>query len=281
MKKSALVFPLLMMFACGKTPLPLATKETPVATQGLAACNGANFPKRLGSPPSCSPTGSDYQLAGAEEWHVIPQTGGLAHRYLGPACTSRKLPCDKILYYGPCGAAMDPNEDPAWVNGRDAKVFLPASGHGLGYQVNTYYGIYSNVVSSPEPYSGQPLYPPVTASCLYTLCIAPGIPAFKLTLGIFSPPNVPAGATLGRVRSDPPGIKLSGAGEASGVFPGDVSLIAEPTERHVRAVFSGDCEKAGEYGQRAECLVKLAPDPNVTVNFECEKGFTCGRGSKD
>jgi hypothetical protein len=277
MKKMALLFPLLLL-ACGKTPPPLATNGTPVATQGLPACNPANFPLHKGSS-NCSPVGSAFQGDGAEEWHVT-KTGGLAHRYLGPPCTSRKISCGMTLYYGPCGAAIDPNEDPAWMGGRDAKVFLPSSGHGFSYQVTTYYGINSQTVLDPddhEPYTSQPLYPPVDATCRVTLCEAPGMPATDITVNV----NSLGGAALGRVQSDPPGITLPGGGELSGVFPGDVTLIAEPTGKHVRAVFSGDCEKAGEYGRRAECVVKLAPDPMVTVAFECEKGFTCGKGSKD
>jgi hypothetical protein len=62
------------------------------------------------------------------------------------------------------------------------------------------------------------------------------------------------------------------------LFSGDVALTAEPTNKHARAVFSGDCKKTGEYGERAECIVKLAPDPKVSVTFECEKGFSCARG---
>jgi hypothetical protein len=280
MKKLTLMFPLLIMFACGKAPL--VTQGTPVATQGPPACSGANFPIKKGSSSSCAPTGSAYQ---PEVWHVIGTQGGggLAHRYLGPACTSRKTTCGNALFFGPCGAALDPNEDPAWVDGRNATVFFPAAGHGVGFQVTTYYGQYSNTVlnpENPEPYTGQPLYPPVVATCPFTACIGPGIPAIEVTLAILSL-NVPAGTSLGRVLSDPPGITLQGSGEASGLFPGDVTLIAEPTGKHVRAVFSGDCKKAGEYGQRAECIVKLAPDPKVTVTFECEKGFTCGSGGKD
>jgi hypothetical protein len=282
MKKLVLVYSLLIMSACMKPSSPLATTGTPPATQGLPACNGANFPMLMGPSPSCSPVGNNDQSFVPEVWHVIPKTGGLAHRFLGPACTSQTVVCEQVRFYGPCGAALDPNEDPAWVGGRDAKVFLPKSGHGTGYQVNTYYEAYSNTVYGPspgaEPYTNQIPYPPVGATCRYTLCIGPGVPGITLTLDILSPPNVPAGATLGRVRSDRPGITLSGAGKASGVFPGDVNLIAEPTGGHVRAVFSGDCEKVGEYGKRAECLVKLAPDPNITVNFECEKGFSCEGG---
>lgn len=279
MKKLALMFPLLIMLACGKAPL--VTQGTPEATQGLPTCSGANFPIKKGSSSSCAQIGSSFQLDGVEVWHVIGTQGGggLAHRYLGPACTTRTRTCGSSLYYGPCGAALDPNEDPAWVGGRNAAVFLPAAGHGVGYQVTTYYGQYSNNVFS-EPYTHQILYPPVTATCPFTACIGPGIPAIEVTLAILSL-NVPAGTSLGRVLSDPPGITLQGSGEASGLFPGDVTLIAEPTGSHVRAVFSGDCERAGEYGQRAECIVKLAPDPNVTVTFECQKGFTCAGASKD
>jgi hypothetical protein len=83
------------------------------------------------------------------------------------------------------------------------------------------------------------------------------------------------------VTSDPPGITLSHAGRASGTFEGAVTITADPTGKHARAVFSGDCIKIGEYGQKAECHVKLAPDPKVTVTYECRAGFTCEPGNKD
>jgi len=58
-------------------------------------------------------------------------------------------------------------------------------------------------------------------------------------------------------------------------FEGDIRLIANPTGSHARAVFSGDCSKTGDYGKKAECFVKLAPDPKVTVTYQCQAGFTC------
>lgn len=286
MKKLALVFPLLIMSACAKAPL--TTNGTPAATQGLPACDGRYFPMVKKGSSSCAPNGASHPLEGAQMWHAIGQNGGLAHRYIGPACTNKTVPVGDnpfpngmptmVLQFGPCGAAIDPNEPLDLMNGTDAKVFLPSSGHGYGYQVTK---PDNTTAFTPEAYSSQLLYPPVAPTCPYTLCFGPPKsldhprPGVKVTL------NIPAGSTLGRVRSDPPGITLSGADEASGLFSGDVTLIAEPTGSHVRAVFSGDCKKPGDYGQRAACIVKLAPDPKVKVTFECEKGFTCGRGSKD
>jgi hypothetical protein len=90
--------------------------------------------------------------------------------------------------------------------------------------------------------------------------------------------NVKSG--IGRVSSNPPGITLSHVGKAHAIFEGAVTIIAEPTDKHARAVFSGDCVSRGGYGQKAECKAKLAPDPKINVNFECEKGFTCERGSQ-
>ena len=299
MKKLALLFSLLIITAFGIRPLHNATTNgTRAATQvtrprppvqRLPACDGKYFPmtKNSGSS-SCAPTGSIHQQPGREVWHAIGQSGGLAHRYIGSVCINKTVPVGDnpfphpgattmLLQFGPCGAAKDPLEPSDLTSGTNAKVFLPTSGHGFGYTVTTS----TQTVSYPEPYVSQPLYPPVTAGCPYTLCVAspdpqaPGRPAVKVTV------SVPAGSALGSVQSAPPGITLSGAGEASGSFSGDVVLIGAPTDRHVRAVFSGDCQKTEQYGQRAECIVKLAPDPTVTVTFECETGFTCGSGSKD
>ena len=276
MKKLALLFLLLSLLACGKGPVATTT-GTPTFTTGLAACNGRNFPEfGQGGSSSCCPAGGYLGVEG--EWHVFETQGvkKLAHRYLGKACTTETRIDGKTLNFYPCGAAKDPLEDPQWINGTSTTIFRPTSGIGCGYQVT------NPDYSYPEPYSDQQLYPKVTATCPYTACTGDAIAAVKVTVGIFpTPPNVLAGARLGRVLSNPPGITLSGAGESSGLFPGDVTLIAEPTGGHVRAVFSGACNKAGEYGVRAECLVKLAPDPKVSVTFECEKGFTCGGGSKD
>jgi hypothetical protein len=266
-----LVFPLLMMLACRKGPL--TNEGNPVFTTGLSACSGANFPIHLGGSSSCCPAGGYLGVEG--EWHVYVAKVGtkevemLAHRYIGKACTPQWWIQGKVLEFGPCGAAKDPVDNPNWMNGINPTIFRPASGVGCGYQVTNPDG---SIFSNPENYTDQPLYPGVTASCRFTDCLAAGVPAVTLFVGT----NVPVGPSLGRVRSDPPGITLSGAGKASALFPGDVTLIAEPTGKHARAVFSGDCNKAGEYGQRAEGLVKLAPDQKVTVTFECEKGFTCG-----
>jgi hypothetical protein len=259
--KLALVFLLLTMLACGKAPV--TTTGTPTFTTGLpVSCDWKYFPS---GSSSCCQVGNDQN--GGEEWHVIDIPGkpnGLGHRYLGKACST--------LAFGPCGAAKDPLEDPLWINGTGTTIFRPASGTGCGYQVTNA----GNTISFPEQYTDQATYPGVTAGCYFTGCSG-NTPFFILNITV----NVAAGSSLGRVLSDPPGITLSGAGEASGSFPGNVTLIAEPTGRHVRAVFSGACNKTGEYGERAECIVKPAPDPKVSVTLECEKGFTCGRGSKD
>jgi hypothetical protein len=259
MTKLTLVFPLLMMLDCGN--VPVTTTGTPTVPQGPTACNGTNFPSNKPSSSSCCQEGSS--LTG-EIWHVIG-TGdnGLAHRYLGKACTAN---------FGPCGAAKDPLEDPQWINGTGTKIFRPASANRCGYQVKNSSGVTTNF---PEPYNSQTLYPGVTASCAFTACVGK-TPVVKVYASMFNRPVALGGISLGRVVSNPPGLTLSGTGEASGLFPGDVTLIAEPTGKHVRAVFSGDCIKAGEYGDRAECVVKLAPDPKINVTFECEKGFTCG-----
>lgn len=293
MKNFALAIPLLIISACGRGDL--TTKGTPVATEGLPTCDGRNFPIQLGGSSSCclarytlypygDPNGQALE-GGNDMWHVFKDKKGddaLAHRYLGKACTTIRIPIGQAIgqvSIGPCGAGKDPAEDPNWLIGTNTKVFKPVSHPQVcGYQVTKPDSIIS---SFPEGYTAQTLYPGVTATCPFTLCKADGIPATSVTAVLFLPPGVMPGSSLGRVHSEPHGITLSGAGQASESFPGDVTLIAEPTGGHVRAVFSGDCVRAGEYGQRAECIVKLAPDPKVTVTFECQKGFTCGGRSKD
>jgi hypothetical protein len=92
MKKLALVFPLLMMLACGKGPL--TNVGNPVFTTGQPACNGGNFPIGKGGSSSCCPEAAG-NLGVEGEWHVYVAKVGtnevnmLAHRYLGKACTPK------------------------------------------------------------------------------------------------------------------------------------------------------------------------------------------------
>jgi hypothetical protein len=255
-----------------------APQTSPQAFEVKNACDGKYFPINKPAPGSCCEQGKDI-------YQVIGQNGGLGHRVIGIACTREDTPgtfsthcgegTDLPCTFGPCGVEIDKTH-PAWQNGKDTKIFRPSSSGECGYQVTI------NAVTTffhPEKYTGQqPLYPSVTGTCPYTACATGGKPVTKVTVVTYIPPNSPTGASLGRVTSSPAGITVSGRARASGLFSGDVTLSAEPTSKHARAVFSGDCKKAGEYGEKAECVVKLAPDPKVTVTFECEKGFTCTRG---
>jgi hypothetical protein len=194
---------------------------------------------------------------GDDMWHVFKDKQGddaLGHRYLGKACTTIRIPIGEAIgevSIGPCGAAKDLGEDPNWLKGHETKIFKPVSHPQVcGYQVTK---PDTTIYSFPEGYTAQTLYPGVTATCPFTLCKGDGIPATMVTVVLFLPPDVMPGSSLGRVHSDPPGIALSSAGQAREAFPGDVTLIAEPTDKHVRALFSDDCKKAGEHasGQSA------------------------------
>jgi len=285
MKRFALVCLPLITVGCWKPHQQSPIKGTPVVYQGLPACSGSNFPMNKGGSSSCCMHAISLQgdLQG-EVWHVIGTqgNGGLGHRFLGGACSTESgSPPGTTLTFGPCGATM-PQSDGA-PNGKDVTIFkpvLPSSPNVCGYEYTNPDG---SIVSKPEKYvSGQqPTYPGVTAACTYTVCVGDRTPGIELTVSLQAMVTVQAGASMGRVVSNPPGIRLSAAGKTSALFPSDVTLTAEPTSKHVRAVFSGACSKSGGFGERAECLVKLAPDPKVTVNFECEQGFTCRGGRMD
>lgn len=271
MRKLVLVFPMLILFlAFGTLPEKTlqsagqgvtAPQTSPTAVETPPPCDGKYFPKKKAAPGACCQEGIDI-------YQVIGQSGGLGHRVIGTACTVGPGPDGRTRTYGPCGVAIVPTSPQA--QGTDVKIFKP---HILvnvcGHQVMPFNR--TQPVFYPEQYDNQLLYPPVTPTCPFTFCDG-AKPVVRLNV------SVSAGTTLGRVTSSPAGIKLSGAARASGLFSGDATLTAEPTSKHARAVFSGDCKKSGEYGEKADCLVKLAPDPKVTVSFECEKGFTCARG---
>jgi len=186
----------------------------------------------------------------------------------------------EAVKFGPCGAAKRPD---AVENARDVHIFkpvLPSSGDVCGYKyvIPPPTAVEQPIrVSIPEEFisTKQAEYPKVDPTCPYTVCKGT-TPATAVTVVL----TTSAGVRMGRVVSNPPGITVSAAGKTSAMFSGDVTLTAEPTNKHARAVFSGDCSKTGGYGERAECIVKLAPDPNITVDFECEQGFTCGAGGK-
>jgi hypothetical protein len=260
MTRLALAFVLLVSLGINAVGQhPTITNPPGPATLGLPPCDGKYFPINKGGSSSCCQMGNEL-------FHVAPT--GLAHRTLGPACSRTGAgdvgKCSGTqCYFGPCGAHVE-----GVLKCDTALVFKPESNPQVcGYQAK-WQGV-TPTWSVPEPYTDQTLYPAVTASCPFTLCEA-GHPETTFTVVITT-----GTSAIGRVTSDPPGITLSHAGRASGTFEGAVTIAAEPTGKHARAVFSGDCIKTGEYGKKAECSTKLAPDPEVTVTYECEKGFTC------
>lgn len=177
-------------------------------------------------------------------------------------------------FYGPCGAGIV-NSPEGTPGGYNAHVFMPNSKpQSCGYDVSIKHGDVLVSEHDPETYSGQQNYPGVTASCPYTSCRVGGKRADLISIEI-------AGEATGLVRIDSLGIALSGAARARLAFSESITLIAEPAGEHARALFSGDCIKTGDYGKKAECGVKLAPNPKVTVTYECPKGFTCEPSRKN
>ncbi|MGH9552577.1 MAG: hypothetical protein ACRD3W_24570 [Terriglobales bacterium] len=147
-------------------------------------------------------------------------------------------------------------------------IFKPTSKpQECGYQTKD--PVSQAISSVPEPYTNQPQYPGVTAACPYTACLAGGRPATTFTV------TAVADHATGHVKTNPPGITISGAGTNSKEFAKAVTLIADPHGQHARAVFSGSCIKTGDYGHAAVCKTNLIPLPAVTVTYECHAGFSC------
>ena len=253
----------------------------------LPQCDGSHFPmlpsltSTPGSPSCCQ--------KGIDIFQLVAAGNKLAHREIGQICSkfdpstnSTTTNCkDTECTVGPCGARIieakqaDPNTL--------IRIFEPKSNPQLcGTQVivNGQAIALSGSIGPPvEPYTDQPIYPAVTASCPYTRCIVGGIPAVTVTV------TAETHNAAGQVESDPPGISLSGAGTSANVFPKDphsppphpqvATLVAQPKGSHARAVFSGDCTNNAGFGQKAHCDVPLVPDPNVTVTYECQEGFAC------
>lgn len=248
----------------------------------LPQCDGTHFPMLL---PDGSKSGSSSCCQKGIDFFFIGPGNTLAHRQIGLVCSKLDTTTnckDHDCDFGPCGARIvsHPQADPNTI----IHVFEPKSNPQLcGTQVivNGQAISLSGSVGPPdEPYTDQPIYPAVTASCPYTRCIVGGIPAVTLTV------TAETHNATGHVESEPAGISLSGEGKSPGVvFPKDphsppphprvAILEAEPKGNHARAVFSGDCANHGAFGKKARCEVPLVPDPKVTVTYECREGFTC------
>jgi hypothetical protein len=121
----------------------------------------------------------------------------------------------------------------------------------------------------PEPFSGQPLYFGVVATCPYTQCVD-ARPAAGLQI------VATANGATGSLTSDPAGLSLVGAGTVAASFVDlKIELTAVPQGAHARAVLIGACSKSGGYGKAVSCYVRLAGDMKEELTYECEPGFSC------
>ncbi len=165
----------------------------------------------------------------------------------------------------------------AWVNGiNPSHVFVPDSQPKVcGWDTNgDPVPEEGGATFSPEPYTGQSLYPEVIATCPYRDCLADGTPVvtgFALTVTA-----VKDGAT-GEVRSKFQGISIDGAGSDSWGYEGgaQVTLTAEAAGNNARAVFSGACSGTGGYGEKSTCTLTMNATSAVTVTYQCKPGSTC------
>jgi len=230
-----------------------------------SACDGSLYPINKGGSPSCCQAGNELFHANADP-NDPTKTLSLGHRRRGRACTvdgrTWSHCAGKDCAFGPCGAMIV-----EVLGAHDTVVFHPNSNPNVcGYQTKTADG---QIISSPEPYTNQELYPNVVPACPYTACLGDGRRGVTLSL------TAVAGTATGHVKSDPAGVDLSGAGTASVDFERTVNLVAEPAGNNARAVFSGACTKSGDYGRKAWCSLNLAPDQKVTVTYECRANSTC------
>jgi hypothetical protein len=250
----------------GVTQQPSTATDALTTVVAAERCDPTNFQKNLGDPSSCCQSGKKLFHTSVRD-----HGGGFVRREIGTACTmgDGSTHCGDGVhtfpkcYYGACRAHIIPPSP----TGSATKIFIPNSNpQACGFQLTTDQG---EVFWSPEPFTNQTEYPSVKSACVYTTCLGGRRPGILIDVEAVS-----LGA-IGTFVTYPVGIKLSGIGKASGGFEGAVTLRAKPTGRHARVVFSGDCVKTGKYGKKAECRIELAPDPKVTVTYECQKGFTC------
>ena len=238
-----------------------------------AVCDGKDLPMKLkdgstGVPVKCCRGRDD----------VLVQEGrgatGLAFRLRGTRCSNYKpKPQDACEVsgqcdFGPCGVApLLP------VSGTEQHVFKPehavkACGYQIKLEPNS--GGVDQFDAYPEPYRNtEQEYPLVTPACPYTACDGhrPAITVSVTTV---------ANQATGTVKSQPEGISLSQAGTASKKFADPITITANPKGPDARAVLSGGgCAVNGGFGETVHCNVPLAPDPEVTVTFECKPGQTC------
>jgi hypothetical protein len=159
MTKSVWMYPLILCL------VSLTSAQTP---HGPTACGGWFFPIGKGGSAHCCWTGKDL-------YHTF--RGGVGHRVIGKACTmgNGSTNCDNgggslpKCFFGPCGVHIA-----AVQYGMDAIVFKPTSQPLVcGRALVTKFPL--KHLSFPEPYTNQPPYPAVTATCIYRKCAA-GVP---------------------------------------------------------------------------------------------------------
>ena len=249
-----------------------AQSETP-SPPAPSVCDGKNLPMKFpdgsnGVPVKCCLGRDDVMV------HEGRGAQNLAFRLRGTPCTKEDhsactIPgaSANLCEFGPCGA-----ERGTLIVGTEQHVFKPRhTVKTCGWQIKLQpsSGGVDQFALYPESFDTQVEYPKVTPSCPYTACIAQHRPAISVSV------TVVENQATGKVKSDPPGISLAGAGTAQSFFADPVKLSANPSE-HARAVFSGGgCSATGNYGETIHCNVPLAPDPAVTVTFECKPGENC------
>jgi hypothetical protein len=253
-------------------PLEHATPEL-----GPQECDGSRLPMKLptgpAGPVSCCRGRDDVMV------HIGRTKESVAFRLLGTPCTMYggpeecSVPGAQQCAVGPCGASIEgvlAGTLPPGSPGSEAHVFRPKhAGKACGHQVTLGTNQFAFYPERYDDQNPQTAYPEVTPACPYTACLGHR-PAITITvIGVED-------MASGHVESDPPGISLPGAGTASNPFADSVTLTAHPKSSHARAVFSsGGCSVQGEYGHKAKCTVPLAPDPEITVTYQCKPGLHC------
>ncbi len=250
--------------------------QTEKKVTGARPCSGSNFPSNIANPPECCSDGEFiWQIVGSGA-----DIGKVGKRMLSSPCRQANgvsVNCGVgsnpfvQCTFGPCGAAK------VWAAGiNPSHVFVPGSQPNVcGWDTNGVpVPLEGGTTYSPEPYTGQPAYPGVIATCPYRDCLPDGTPVvtgFALTVTA-----VKDGAT-GDVSSKFSGISIAGAGVDSWGYEGgaEVTLRADPSGKNARAVFSGACSESGRYGKKASCTLTMDATSSVTVTYQCEAGFTC------
>lgn len=246
--------------ACQSEPRSLEAGRSAANKHDLSphSCDGDLF------PPGVSLITRECCQIGNETWHLSPRpTVGIVHRIYGLACSidgeTPSTCAGTECVYGPCAG-----RNFELIGRPPAHIFHPVSDPSVCGLAAT------GAAPTPEPFTTQLTWDDIRSTCPYTACPGNGLPTATLSV------TADASAATGSVASKPEGINLAGGGEQDFDFNDlDVKLKARPLGEHARAVFSGDCVKTGEWGEAENCKLKLGPDKQVTVTYECEPGYTC------